>query len=514
MRTKLFNKMLVVVLAGAMALAACAPAATGTATPATGAAQPTTAATTSAMSSPTAAATTAASTATSAPEATGTTAATTAATPAATVTVAETQPALTYENVDPKGQKITFWHQMTGGNQKALQAIVDDFNKTNTYGITVDAQPQGNYNDIFNKMSQILNTPDVPNLVVAYQNQAATYALASALADMRPLVNSPTWGLSQADQADFFPGFWSQDVFPNYGGARYGFPIYRSEEVMYYNSDWLKELGYDAPPTTPDQFKEVACKAAKTPFSKSTAKGSSIGYEYYTGDPSHFAAWTFAFGGNIYDSKSGQFSLNSDAAQKAAAFIQDLFKSGCVSLVAKQYDDQTDFGAGKTLFTTSSSSGLSFYADAVSKGANFQWSDGALPHTTPDPVMNIYGASISIPKSTPEKELAAWLFLKFFSQPENEAKFAAATGYYPVRASALNSMSDFMSKNPTYKAGSELLKYGISEPPVPGYDAVRDAINKTVSQIVASPYPDPKPLLDQLNTDANKILQDQLSQMK
>lgn len=512
MSKKLLTSLLAVIMVSAMILTACAPAATPTAAPTT-AAQPTAAATAPAAQPTATTAAAAAATATTAPAAAAT--ATVAPTAAATTaSAASTEPALTYETVDPKGQKIVFWHQMTGGNAKALQAIVDGFNKTNTYGITVDAQPQGSYNDVFNKMSQILNTQDVPNLVVAYQNQAATYALANALVDMRPLVNSTKYGLTADEQKDFFPGFYSQDVFPNYGNARFGFPEYRSEEVLYYNSDWLKELGYTAAPTTPDQFKEMVCKAAKTPFTKSTAKGASIGYEYFTGDASHFAAWTYAFGGNIYDATSGQFSLNSDAAVKAAAFLQDLFKSGCVTLVAKQYDDQTDFGAGKTLFTTGSSSGLTFYGDAVKKGANFAWSDGALPHTTADPVMDIYGASISIPKSAPEKELAAWLFLKYFAQAENGAKFAAATGYYPVRASALDSMKDYMTAHPTYKAGSDLLKFGISEPPVPGYDAVRDAITKAISQIVASPYPDPKPILDKLNTDANQILKDQLSQMK
>jgi multiple sugar transport system substrate-binding protein len=497
-------------------LSACAPAATqsptssapqatntsaapasGESTATTGAGQPTMAATMAATS---------AATETSAPS-TGATATTSASGGTAGSDT-------TFDNVDPKGQQITFWHQMTGGNAKALQAIVDDFNKTNAEGIQVTAVAQGNYNDIFNKMSQILNTSDVPALVVAYQNQAATYQLANALTDMTPLVNSAKWGLSAADQQDFFPGFWQQDIFPNYNNARLGFPVYRSEEVLYYNTDWLKELGYDQAPTTPDQFKEAVCKAAKTPFTKSTATGSSIGYEYYTGDASHLAAWTYAFGGNIYDSKTGQFTYNSDAVVNAAAFLQDLVKSGCVSLVAKQYDDQTDFGAGKTLFTTGSTSGINFYGDAVSKGANFNWSIGALPHTTPDPVMNIYGASISIPKSTPEKELAAWLFLKFFGQADNQAKFAEATGYYPVRSSAQSSMTDFFNSQPAYKAGFDLLKYGIAEPPVPGYDAVRDALNKVVSQTLAAPYPDPKPLLDKVNQDANSILQDQLSQMK
>ena len=86
--------------------------------------------------------------------------------------------------VDPSGQTITFWHNHPKERETALLEIVDEFNKTNEWGITVVAEYQGCYNDIFNKMPGLLNTADVPDLVVAYQNQAATYQLGDGLIDM------------------------------------------------------------------------------------------------------------------------------------------------------------------------------------------------------------------------------------------------------------------------------------------------------------------------------------------
>ncbi len=504
MSKKMILKVLALVMVAAMALGACAPAVTNTpaaqSTATTAAAEPTA---TTAAAEPTAT--------TAAAEPTATTAAETSAT--ATVPVAASGD-LPYENVDPTGQKIVFWHNQTGSKEDALKAIVDDFNKTNQYGITLEAINQGSYGDIFNKIMPILNTADMPNLVVAYQNQAATYQLAGALVDMNPMVNSPKWGLTPADQKDFFPSFWKQDVFPTYGGARLGFPPNRSEEVMYYNLDWLKEMGYDGPPTTPDQFKEMACKASKTPFSKATGTGGSFGYELSV-DASRFASWTFAFGGHVYDDSTNQYTLNNDGAVQAMQFIQSLFKDGCASLPAEQYGDQTDFGTGNLLFAVGSTSGLSFYQSAVDAGAKFDWSIGALPHTTPDPVMNIYGSSISIPKSTPEKELASWIFLKYFTSPAVNAKWAQTSQYYPSRISAAQDLTDYMSKNPAYKTGYDLLKYGAFEPPVPGYDFVRTMIQDDgMSVIIAEPYPDVKTVLDKVNEEANANLQEQLQQIK
>lgn len=417
-----------------------------------------------------------------------------------------------WANVDPSGQQIVFWHNHTKAREESLKAMVDEFNKTNEWGITVTAENQGSYADIFNKMLPILNTPDVPDLVVAYQNQAATYQLADALLDMNPLVNSPKWGLSEEEQKDFFPGFFVQDIFPNFDNARLGFPPNRSMEVMFVNTDYLKELGYDNPPTTPEQFKEMACKASTQPFSKATVQTGSMGYEIDLADASTFASWTFAFGGDIYDYEKGEFTYNSEAAVKAATFLQDLFKSGCAKPVTEKYGNQTDFGNGSILFTTGSSSGLPFYKSAVDGGSAHAWTVIAMPHTTADPVQNIYGASVSIPKSTPERELAAWLFLKYYTSKEQQAKWAQVSGYFPVRASVADGMKDYFDANPTYKAAFDLLPYGHFEPPVPGYDFVREEVNKTISAIMDGA--DVKAKLDELNAAANQILADQMAQIK
>ena len=420
-----------------------------------------------------------------------------------------------WANVTP-AKEIVWWHQHTGeARENAINQIISDFNSTNEWGITVTAEYAGSYNDIFQKMLPILNTPEVPDVVVGYQNQIATYQLANAMFDMNELINHPVYGLTPEEQADFFPGFFQQDVYPLFGNQRLGLAPNRSMEVMYYNMDWLRELGYDAPPTTPEEFKEMACKATQTPFSGATEGAADpIGYELSI-DTSRFASWTFAFGGDMYDYTNNQFTLNSDAAVEAWTFVQSLFADGCAKLVTEDYGDQTDFGNGTLLFSIGSSSGLPYYKDAVeADGTGFDWSVGALPHTTPDPVQNIYGASVSIPKSTPERELAAWLFIRYYTSPEVNALWAKASGYFPVRQSVAAQFQDVFEADPVYKAAFDLLPYGKFEPPVPGYDFVReDVINLVMANIVDDPTADVKALLDEANAQANQILEEQMSQL-
>jgi len=247
-----------------------------------------------------------------------------------------------YSDIDPSGQTVIFWHSYYFDREKALLQIIDEFNQANAWGITVKAEYQGSANEVFLKTLSVLNTAYVPNLVTAYPDQAATYQLANTLVNIDDLMNNSKWGLSKAEQDDFFQGSFRQDIIPVFANTRLGFPISSTMEVLYYNIDWLKEMGYDAPPETPQEFKAMSCKAVKSPY-------YSIGYELRM-DASDFTSWTFAFGGDIFDAERGQYSYNSEAAVAAWVFIQDLFESKCASITTGKFTDQTHFSTVNSFF--------------------------------------------------------------------------------------------------------------------------------------------------------------------
>jgi multiple sugar transport system substrate-binding protein/sn-glycerol 3-phosphate transport system substrate-binding protein len=415
-----------------------------------------------------------------------------------------------WAKINPANQSIVFWHNHTRARQQALAAIVEAFNQTNAYNITVTQETQGNYGDIFRKMLGLLNTPDVPDLIVAYQSQAATYQLSASLLDMTSLLHSPRWGLTDAEKRDFFPTFLQQDIFPVFNNARLGIAPNRSVEMMYYNLDWLKELGYTTPPTTPEQFQAMACKAATTPFTKATAAGS-MGYQLSL-DASRLASWTFAFGGDVFDDHSKAYTYNSEATQKAMAFLQRLSKAGCATAVTERDGDTADFGTGRLLFTVGSTSGLPFYKAAVDAGARFDWSIAPLPRTTSDPVINVYGASVSMPKTTPERELATWLFVKYFTSPPVQADWGRASNYFPVRQSAAVRLQDYFQQNLAYKTAFDLLQYTKSEPRVPGYDFVRTLAEEAMAAIFAHSR-EVQQTLQRLNEEANERLAEQMQSL-
>jgi len=400
------------------------------------------------------------------------------------------------------GVTVKWWHQHRGGREEELISLIDEFNSTNPYGIIVEATNEGGYSDIYDKMIAGLTTGDVPSLVVAYQNQAAAYQVADGLVSLDPYLNHPTYGLNKDEQADFFEAFLNADRLPQFGGNTFGFPPHRSMEVLYYNQTWLEELGYSAAPRTPEEFKEMAC-AATNPAA------GTVGYEIST-DASRVASMIFARGGDIYDYDNNQFTYNSEAGVAALTLMQEMFDEGCAILIAERFGDQADFGAKKTLFTIGTSSGLPFYKSAVEDSAAeageapFVWSVAPIPYTGYEPVQNIYGASVSIPKTSPEEQLAAWLFVKYYTSPESQARWVAASNYFPVRASVADGLDTYVEENPAYGTAFDLLQYGKTEAPVAGYDNVRDEAAEAYRRILNGE--DVATVLAELDEKANEIL--------
>jgi multiple sugar transport system substrate-binding protein/sn-glycerol 3-phosphate transport system substrate-binding protein len=409
------------------------------------------------------------------------------------------------ENLDPSGQLVTYWHPHTNIRQQVLLAMVDEFNRANEWGITVQAEAQGGYDDLYQKIVAGIPANQLPSMAVAYQNQAATYAGQEVLVALAPYVESEKWGYTEEELDDFFPIALAADYLPQFE-ARYGWPPYKSMEVMYYNEDWLAELGYDGLPETWEEFAEMACAAAEQPFSGATGEGASYGYVYNV-NASRFATFVFSRGGNIINENGTSYVFNGPEGLEAVIFLKDLVDQGCAAEQTERYGDQSDFGAGRSLFTISSISGLPFYKQAVGEGAGFSWSVSPPPHTTAAPRMNIYGASQSIFVSAPEEQLAAWLFIKWMSEPEQQATWAAGTGYFPTRQSAADLLDEYFTEHATYEKafGFMALDYGV-ESPVAGYDECRSAISEMLTDILGGG--DVQPQLDATVEQCNEYLEE------
>ena len=402
------------------------------------------------------------------------------------------------QDLDPTGVEITYWHQFTRFQQETLEALVEEFNNTNQWNIKVTAEFGGRYDDLYNKMVTAIAAGSVPDLVAAYQNEAAAYQASGALVDINEYVDDPQWGLGD-ERSDYFEGFLQQDVNAQFDGARLGFPPNRSLELLYYNVDWIEQMGFSGPPKNWDEFYQM-CRKATNPAE------NQYGYAINTGASNVFAQ-VISRGGEVAKADGSGYTYDTRQMKDAMAFMKRLYDAGFSRKIAERYGEQNDFANWKVLFTMSSTAGLPYYAGSVAKGEQgpFQWSVAAVPHTTARPALDIYGASVSIPKSTPQRQLAAWLLVKYLTQPGPQAKWVEATNYFPVRKSTAAQLGDYLSKNPNYKIAYDLLlgSDAKAEPPFAGYSEVRDAVTAAFNKILDGA--DIDATLRELDTEANEI---------
>jgi len=413
--------------------------------------------------------------------------------------------------VDPSGQNIVWWHNHSGSREEGLLAMVEEFNSNNACGITVEAQNQGGYDEIRDAVNASTAAGELPAaLIVGYQNDQAFYQLNNALVDLDNYIDDATWGLSEEDRNDFYGSFFDQSIHASFDDQRLGFPPNRSMEVIYYNQTWLEELGFSGPPTTPDEFREMSCAAAE-------ANGDGTGGFILRDDASAVAAWTFAFGGDVLTEDGTGYVYNSPATAEAMEFLKGLYDDGCAYLFTEGFPDP-EFANRRAIFTMGSSSGIPFYQQGIDTVAEEQgrdadeWGVTAVPHTTAEPVQNIYGGDVMVTATTPEQQLAAWIFTKWFTLPESQAEWVRISGYFPTREGTNEFLTDYDSENPQWAQARDMLPFSYYEPQLISYQSVRDATTQAFNAIMqGAPIQE---TLDQLTETANELQEELMSELE
>ena len=185
--------------------------------------------------------------------------------------------------------------------------------------------------------------------------------------------------------------------------------------------------------------------------------------------------------------------------------LRGLMEDGSIELMGEEYGDQREFASGQVLFMLRSSSGLPFVTSAVEDGLDFTWTVTYPPNELEEPIVNVYGASVSLCKTTPQQQLAAWLFVKWFTEPAQQARWVRASNYFPVRRSTASELDEYLEKNARYKAAYELLDFGKSEPTLSGYQQVRRVLQEAMVEIIEGG--DMDRVLADVQQDANRTIQ-------
>jgi ABC-type glycerol-3-phosphate transport system substrate-binding protein len=239
-------------------------------------------------------------------------------------------------------------------------------------------------------------------------------------------------------------------------GTQIGMPIHASENVLFYNHTWARELGFDNPPSTSAEFKEQACAAAAANNADDNADNDGTGGFVLYPDASQIANWVFAFSGSLVNDAGDGYTLNTDAMKEVALFLKDLKDNGC-SFETESFPNPEQANR-LALMTASSTAGIPFQVSAFADGSypDDEWGLLAFPGPDGKLAVNSYGQLIGIMDQSPEANLASWIWLKYFTSPEVQAEWITYSAYFPSQTTTNEYLGDKIANDDKYPKGLEM----------------------------------------------------------
>ena len=359
---------------------------------------------------------------------------------------------------------ITFWHTMGAELRDVLEAYIAEFNQLYP-NITIEHEQVGSYDDVRDTVRTDLTVGGGPNIAYCYPDHVALYNVAKAVTTLDNLIDSKIevtradgtkeiLGLTDAQKADFIPGFYNEGrAFGD--GLMYTMPFSKSTEVLYYNKTFFEANNIKLPthwwctescPTGCDTSLEYVCAKIKEIDPDSVPLG-------YDSESNWFITMCEQLG-TPYTSSSGEKFLFDTAEnkeflkkfkvwfEKGWLTTQEIYGAYTSGLFINATPNE-DGKVTKSYMSIGSSAGASHQNPAKLADGNYPFAVGiaSIPQADPsNPKVISQGPSVCIfQKDNPQEVIASWLFVKFLTTSvEFQAEFGLASGYMPVLQSVRN----------------------------------------------------------------------------
>jgi ABC-type glycerol-3-phosphate transport system substrate-binding protein len=373
-----------------------------------------------------------------------------------------------------------------------LQRFADEFNAKNPqYYVIVTLQ--GSTADIGKKVNAAITAGAVPDIATGNPGDLFDWNTSGALIALDDYIKDSKDGFSAAQLAEMSMKLANgQELFFDQIGDRtIGISPGRSMNVVYYNIDMLKAAGFNDPPATWDDFDKICAAITKGDNYCVATNSPSV-------DTSGFASWVFSRGGTYASPDEKKATFDDAAGVDSLKWLKNAVDKGWAKTPSTTTrGDQTDFGNGKLAFSFGSTAGMPFYQDIVGALKQpFQWSIAPFPAGPKGKqIVDFFGPSMGMFKTTPEKQRGAWLFIKYLFQPQNLVEFGLRLSYFPPTKSARDQVTGMNAAQvkainprlelvlPLYKKGLSFIPMGVREPISPAWQGARATIQSMLTAL-------------------------------
>jgi multiple sugar transport system substrate-binding protein len=324
--------------------------------------------------------------------------------------------------------QVVLWHTFTDEQETSLQEIAKAYNEQNPQvEVVVQSQPRTGFED---KVFNGVRTGTGPNLIIHFSSEAAKYVDAkdehnTFVIDFQALLSQEDLQRVKDNLAQ--PVYDEAVIFED--GKMHIMPVYRSGPMTFYNKTMFDELGLK-PPTTWDELESTA-RAIKEKYGVPGFATDSI---------VDTAQMLLMQNGSGYiDMENKKVVIDNPKAAERVQWFGDLVREEVFSLNPTGQYFSNDFNSRLVGMYFGSVAGYKYItpdgfelgvAPAVNDGVQLwypAWNRGVIA----------FKVSEAADKATVD-------FVKFFTNPENSAKFAIAVGSISPYADA-NALPEYQA---------------------------------------------------------------------
>ncbi len=350
------------------------------------------------------------------------------------------------EKVQSGPVKIVYWRSLTGKAAEVQDQLVADFNASQDK-VVVEAQFQGSYTEIMQKLMAALAAGEMPDVVQLDSPYVLLLAKDGVLADMDKLIAKDKSGFSLED---FIPGLMADGY---YDGKLVALPVMRSTPLLYVNGDMLAEAGLPRrAPQSWDELREFSQKLTKF-NAQGEAVQQGVGFTVSQGTAHwYFQGAVYSYGGRISD-EDFNFYMTEQPVIDVATLWQDMVFKDKSAIPSTSHDDFFNKKVAMVFGSTGSMGNLLSRAD-------FQVIPAFMPAGTKKSAP-VGGSVLGISSTDTRRQEAAWEFVKFMASPKANSLIVRETGYMPTSIPAVEypDTVEYFKANPERKVAIDNLEF-------------------------------------------------------
>ncbi|NLI20672.1 MAG: extracellular solute-binding protein [Clostridiales bacterium] len=346
-----------------------------------------------------------------------------------------------------KPQTLMIWHYYNGIQQQVFNQLTLAFNEGvgAEAGVIVEAHSQGNVNDLTERLLASANrepgAEEMPDLFAAYADTAYQLDQMGLVADLAPY-------LTQEEIGAYVEAYVREGELGQPGTLKV-FPIAKSTELLLLNeTDWQPFAEATGASKSLLSTWEGITQLSRMFYEWTDAQTPSLPYDgkaFFGRDAfaNYMLIGSLQLGVELFRVEDGRLILQVDDA-----VMRRLWDNYCVPFVNGWFAAygrfrSDDVKTGRLSALVGSTSGALYFPDKVTRDDGTTYPIVCEAYPLPnfegtEPYAVQQGAGMVVTRGTPEQEYAATLFLRWFTQPEQNISFAIHSGYLPVTKGANN----------------------------------------------------------------------------